>query len=132
MSTMSSASNTARHVRAALVLLALCAGVPYAFAQAGTNPNLNAQLLVGAREGNLDQVERMLALGAVRFATARVYGKRRGGLVMMLLGAWGWVSMSGLWGLGWRHSWPLLIIGFGALTVFESLFRWGGKEEDHA
>jgi hypothetical protein len=74
----------------------------------------------------------LLALGAVRFATARRYGKRRGGLVMMLLGAWGWVSISGLWGLGWRNSWPLLIIGFGALTVFESLFGWGSREDDHA
>jgi hypothetical protein len=74
----------------------------------------------------------LLALGAVRFVTARAYRQRRGGVVMMLVGVWGWVNASGLWGLGWRNSWPLLLIGFGALTVFESLFRRREGENDHA
>jgi hypothetical protein len=33
-------------------------------AQAPSNPTLNAQLLVGARQGDLAQVERVLAAGA--------------------------------------------------------------------
>ena len=35
-----------------------------ALAQAASNPSLNAQLLVGARQGDLAQVERVLAAGA--------------------------------------------------------------------
>ena len=47
---------------AATSLLAFASGLG---AQAVSNPNLNAQLLVGARQGDLAQVERVLAAGAV-------------------------------------------------------------------
>jgi len=47
------------------VLLALALAAPFgAGAQAPSNPTLNAQLLVGARQGDLAQVERVLAAGA--------------------------------------------------------------------
>ncbi len=50
-------------LRAGLIALALA--VPLgAGAQAPSNPTLNAQLLVGARQGDLAQVERVLAAGA--------------------------------------------------------------------
>lgn len=46
-------------------LIAIALAVPFGVqAQAPTNPSLNAQLLVGARQGDLAQVERVLAAGA--------------------------------------------------------------------
>ena len=46
-------------------LLAIALTAPLgAAAQAPSNPSLNAQLLVGARQGDLAQVERVLAAGA--------------------------------------------------------------------
>jgi len=50
-------------LRAGLIAIALAA--PFAVdAQAPSNPTLNAPLLVGARQGDLAQVERVLAAGA--------------------------------------------------------------------
>src|SRR6266446_2866114 len=46
------------------MLWCLCIAAPPAHAQAPSNPNLNAQLLVGARQANIEQVERTLAQGA--------------------------------------------------------------------
>src|SRR5664279_5453128 len=47
------------------VLLACLVAAPLgAAAQATTNPSLNAQLLVGARQGDVAQVERVVAAGA--------------------------------------------------------------------
>src|SRR5215218_2737614 len=46
-------------------LLAIALATPLdAAAQASSNPSLNAQLLVGARQGDLAQVERVLGAGA--------------------------------------------------------------------
>src|SRR5512138_2222842 len=45
-------------------LLVLSLAVAGAFAQAPGNPNLNAQLLVGARQSDPAQVQRTLAAGA--------------------------------------------------------------------
>ena len=50
--------------RKALSCLALVVATSAAQAQAPSNPNLNAQLLVGARQNDMAQVERVLAQGA--------------------------------------------------------------------
>ena len=54
-----------RRVVATAFAATLLAAATGTVAQAPTNPNLNAQLLVGARQGDLAQVERVLAAGAV-------------------------------------------------------------------
>src|SRR5204862_5366992 len=62
--------SSVRHAALAAALWAAC--VASALAQAPSNPNLNAQLLVGARQADRAQVERTLAEGAVPNARNRL------------------------------------------------------------
>jgi hypothetical protein len=63
-------------LRASVIAAALAA--PFgAGAQAPSNPSLNAQLLVGARQGDLAQVERVLAAGASPSSRNRRLARRR-------------------------------------------------------
>ena len=46
---------------------------------------------------------------------------RRMGLWLMSVGAWGFVSAAGLFGLHYSNSWPLLIVAAGANIVLGAL-----------
>ena len=61
---MSASDLRLRSVLLRACMLAALAVSSFASAQAPSNPTLNAQLLVGARQGDLAQVQRVLEAGA--------------------------------------------------------------------
>lgn len=65
----------------------------------------------------------LVAIGAGRLVTARGHDDRRGGLWMILIGAWLLINFLNLFGLGWHNSWPLMIIAAGGMIVWQSLSR---------
>jgi hypothetical protein len=53
--------------------------------------------------------------------TRRGRGKRRSGAWLVYLGGWGFVNEFHVFGLSYRTSWPLLVIGVGVLTVWRAV-----------
>jgi hypothetical protein len=63
----------------------------------------------------------LVAIGAGKLIGAADHDERRGGLWMILLGAWLLINFLGLFGLGWHNSWPLLIVAAGGMMVWKSI-----------
>jgi hypothetical protein len=63
----------------------------------------------------------LVAIGAGRLVTAGNHDERRAGTWMILLGGWLLVNFLHLFGLGWRNSWPLLIIAAGGMMVWKAI-----------
>ncbi|MEO7246330.1 MAG: ankyrin repeat domain-containing protein [Rubrivivax sp.] len=72
VSLMASISGSFSRLRDTLLALGLSLAAHGAWAQAVTNPNLSAQLLVAARQGDLAQIERTLSQGAAPNARNRL------------------------------------------------------------
>ena len=64
--------------------------------------------------------------------SARDWEGRKGGLITLGIGLWLWANEEGWGDLTWRSSWPLLLIGFGALSVFEALAGLGKRSRGAA
>src|SRR5678816_2372662 len=119
-------------LRAGLVALALAA--PFAAgAQAPSNPTLNAQLLVGARQGDLAQVERVLAAGASPSSrnrlgkTALLLAAEKGNLAIVeaMLKSGADVNQASLEGVT-----PLMAAAYaGAAPVVKRLLAAGAKTD---
>ena len=60
----------------------------------------------------------LLAIGAVKFFAPA--GSRRSGAWLLFIGCWGLVNEFHLFGLDYRTSWPLLIVGVGIMTVWRA------------
>jgi hypothetical protein len=64
----------------------------------------------------------LFVMGLIRFIDPRTGDgecpSRRTGAWLMTVGAWGFASANGLFGLSYRNSWPLLIIAAGIITVW--------------
>ena len=120
---------------------ALCSGViafalalPLgAAAQAPSNPSLNAQLLVGARQGDLAQVERVLAAGAAPASrnrlgkTALILAAEKGnlGIVEAMIKGGADVDQASLEGVT-----PLMAASYaGAEPVVKRLLEAGAKTD---
>lgn len=66
----------------------------------------------------------LLAIGVVRLIdpprSGQVARSLRPGMGFVLLGGWGLVSELGWFGLGYRTSWPLLVVAAGLMVVWRS------------
>ena len=118
-----------------MVVLAAFAGLVAcpAWAQAPSNPNLNARLLVGARENDLAAVERALAQGAAPESrnrlgkTALLIAAERGnlGMVSALLKAGADVNTASL-----ERVTPLIAASYkGAADVIKRLIDAGARTD---
>jgi ankyrin repeat protein len=115
-------------------LLAFALAAPLdAAAQTPTNPSLNAQLLVGARQGDLAQVERVLAAGASPASrnrlgkTALILAAEKGNLAIVeaVLKAGADVNQASLEGVT-----PLMAASYaGASSVVKRLLEAGAKTD---
>jgi hypothetical protein len=52
---------------------------------------------------------------------------RRVGVWLLFLGGWGLVNESGILGIGYADSWPLLLVGFGFNIVWRALEEGGRR-----
>lgn len=67
----------------------------------------------------------IVALGAARVAGGRVWSEVKGGLQLLVVGGWLLATTQGFGDFDFRNSWPLLLIGFGAIAVAEAFVRQG-------
>lgn len=65
----------------------------------------------------------LVAIGAGRLVTADSQDDRRGGLWMILIGAWLLINFQRVFGLSWHNSWPLLIIASGGMIIWQAMAR---------
>lgn len=65
----------------------------------------------------------LVVLGAGKILTAGSFAKVKSGLVLTLIGGWGLLNTHGVWIFDWDNSWPLLLIGFGAIAVLEAIVK---------
>jgi hypothetical protein len=68
----------------------------------------------------------LLFLGFAKLGDYRfdAHGRRRvnrSGAWLMFIGAWGLLNEYQLFGVHYRHSWPLLVIGAGTMVVWHAL-----------
>lgn len=68
----------------------------------------------------------LLTLGGAKLSDRRVDARgrlrlNRGGGWLMFIGAWGLLTEYRLFGVDYRNSWPLLVIGLGALVVWQAV-----------
>lgn len=66
----------------------------------------------------------LIAMGVARWGFGGDDDERRGGYWLIATGLYGWVSVFGLFGLGWGTAWPLMLVAVGLSMVF---FRGGDK-----
>lgn len=59
----------------------------------------------------------LVALGARKLFGSHSSRQLRGGLVLIVIGCWGLISTFDLWGFSFSNSWPLLLIGMGAVFL---------------
>lgn len=71
----------------------------------------------------------LIATGLGKLAEARNLGPAHAGLWLLIVGAWFLVRNLGLLGRAFDLTWPLLLVGFGAALVWESLLHRGPMEE---
>lgn len=68
----------------------------------------------------------LIVLGLVRLSdrstdARRCMRARRSAVWLLFIGAWGLLNEYRLFGLHYGHSWPILLIGVGALIVWRSM-----------
>lgn len=70
----------------------------------------------------------IVAFGLVRFLDAQIPKRRREGLTILLVGLWLLINTLGLFGLGFRDSWPVLLVllGLGRVVLPAEESRAGG------
>lgn len=62
----------------------------------------------------------VVALGLSKIFQAQTRYQRGKGYWLLFLGAWMFISVFHVFGLGWHDSWPILIIGWGTAMVYKS------------
>ncbi len=72
----------------------------------------------------------LVALGLGKVLGGRGRSDRRGGVVLLLIGAWLQVNTLELFDFRWHNSWPLLLIAFGVLLVVDALAGRGPASPD--
>ncbi|GJQ21093.1 MAG: hypothetical protein HBSIN02_14480 [Bacteroidia bacterium] len=65
----------------------------------------------------------LAAIGVGHFLSADRRRERGSGLWWIFIGLWLEVSVHRFWGLGFRESWPILLIAFGVSMVWNSIVR---------
>jgi hypothetical protein len=68
----------------------------------------------------------LVVLGAGKILTASSFARVKGGLVLTLLGGWLLLNTHEVGFFHWGNSWPLLLIGFGAIAVLEAIVKGFG------
>jgi peptidoglycan/LPS O-acetylase OafA/YrhL len=72
----------------------------------------------------------LVVLGLVRLSDGSTDARgctrgRRSAAWLLLIGAWGLLNEYRIFGIHYGHSWPLLVIGAGAMVVWRSLDTTG-------
>lgn len=62
----------------------------------------------------------IVTIGLNKVFQAQSRYQRGKGFWLIFLGAWMFISVFNMFGLGWHNSWPLLIIGWGVVMVLKS------------
>jgi cell wall-active antibiotic response 4TMS protein YvqF len=65
----------------------------------------------------------LIVIGVVQVVRGRDWRSRRGGISTLIVGAWLLISVNELFDLSWHDSWPLLLVGFGLLWVYEGIVQ---------
>lgn len=65
----------------------------------------------------------LVAIGLAKAFTAPTTEKVGGGLWLAFIGAWLYVSLQEVWDLGFRETWPALLIVWGIGIVWKSFGR---------
>jgi len=76
----------------------------------------------------------IVAIGIGKLVTAETPRERGGGIWMIFLGAWLYISVFKVFGFGFHDSWPILLVGVGVSMVVKSTYRpslQGNKEASH-
>jgi len=76
----------------------------------------------------------IVALGVGKIIMAESPGEWGGGIWLIFIGAWLYISIFRVFGFGFHDSWPILLVGIGVSMVVKSLYRHslaGSKEVSH-
>ena len=77
----------------------------------------------------------IVTIGLNKVFQAQTLYQRGKGFWLVFLGAWMFISVFNVFGLGWHNSWPILIIGWGVAMVLKSGMRnerlYGESEVQH-
>ncbi len=76
----------------------------------------------------------IVALGIGKIVTAESPREWGGGIWMIFIGAWLYISVFRVFGFGFHDSWPILLVGVGVSMVVTSAYRQslnGKKEASH-
>jgi hypothetical protein len=69
----------------------------------------------------------LVVLGLGRVLSAESWARTKSGLTLLLVGGWASLVTFRVWLFHWGNSWPILLIGFGLLAVYEAAT---GKSDD--
>lgn len=72
----------------------------------------------------------LIGSGLVRLITAERFAQVKSGLVLNLIGTWLLINFHGVWIFYFGNSWPLLLVGFGAIAILEAFFKGWRREPD--
>src|SRR5512139_1976920 len=73
----------------------------------------------------------LVAMGVGKLVTADTPRQQGGGIWLIFLGAWFYISIFKVFGFGFHDSWPILLVGIGVSMVVKSLYQQslaGNKE----
>ena len=76
----------------------------------------------------------IVAIGIGKLVTAETPRERGGAIWMIFIGAWLYISVFKVFGFGFHHSWPILLVGVGVSMVVKSTYRHSlmqNKEASH-
>lgn len=65
----------------------------------------------------------VVIFGIQRMINAQNANQSGNGIWLIFIGLWLFVSMNEFWDLGFRETWPMLIIGWGIGVIWKSLGR---------
>ena len=72
----------------------------------------------------------LLFLGLARISERRASGRvglNRSGVWLIFLAGWGFVNEYRLWGFTYETSWPLLVVGAGAIIAWRAVAPMAGE-----
>lgn len=76
----------------------------------------------------------LVAIGIGKLVTGETPRQRGGGIWLIFLGAWFYISIFRVLGFGFHDSWPILLVGIGVSMVAKSLYQQSlarNKEASH-
>lgn len=74
----------------------------------------------------------IVALGIGKLIMAETPRERGGGIWMIFIGAWLYISIFRVFGFGFHDSWPILLVGVGVSMVVKSSSRYCSMHDKEA